>query len=76
MSSGQDGAGPHDFRDLQCGIRHDSDSGSHFAYPGMVFKFPESATVIVLLMFAAALAACTPSQDDAMRSPSPTAAQL
>jgi hypothetical protein len=40
-----------------------------------VFKPPESATVIVLLIFAAALAACTPSQDDAMRSPSPTAAR-
>jgi hypothetical protein len=40
----------------------------------MVFKSFESATVIVMLIFAAALAACTPSQDDAMRSPSPTAA--
>jgi hypothetical protein len=35
----------------------------------------ESGTVIALPILAAALAACTPSQDDAMRSPSPTAAQ-
>ena len=44
--------------------------------PWIVFKPPQSATLVVLLIFGAALAACTPSQDDAMRSKaSPTAAE-
>jgi hypothetical protein len=41
-----------------------SDSVSNFPYLAKVFKSRESATVIVLPIFAAALAACTPSSQD------------